>query len=157
MTVILVVEDEVLTSEYLEFVLESAGYEAIPAGSAEEALAVLEHRDDIDLMVTDINLPGDMNGIALAALVRDRRPEIDIVVVTGYSPPTSDELPTGSLFVPKPYNAQKMIDAKGAPKGWNGYRAVGVTYPHGLAVSGVVCSDKECRISIQAKYSRGHR
>jgi two-component system, response regulator PdtaR len=111
MTVILVVEDEVLTSEYLEFVLESAGYEAIPAGSADEALAVLEHRDDIDLMVTDINLPGDMNGIALAALVRDRRPEIDIVVVTGYSPPTSDELPTGSLFVPKPYNAQKMIDA----------------------------------------------
>jgi two-component system, response regulator PdtaR len=111
MTVILVVEDEVLTSEYLEFVLESAGYEAIPAGSADEALAVLEHRDDIDLMVTDINLPGDMNGIALAALVRDRRPEIDIVVVTGYSPPTSDEDPTGSLFVPKPYNAQKMIDA----------------------------------------------
>ena len=111
MTVILVVEDEVLTSEYLEFVLESAGYEAIPAGSADEALAVLEHRDDVDLMVTDINLPGDMNGIALAALVRDRRPEINIVVITGYSAPTSDELPAGSLFVPKPYNAQKMIDA----------------------------------------------
>jgi CheY-like chemotaxis protein len=108
---ILIVEDEVLTSEYLEFMLEEAGYEVIPAASADEAIAVLEHRDDVDLIVTDINLPGGLNGLQLAALVRRRWAAIKIIVVTGYSPPGSGEIPTGSLFVPKPYSAQKMIEA----------------------------------------------
>jgi two-component system, response regulator PdtaR len=111
MAAILIVEDEVLTSEYLEFVLESAGYEVIPAASAEEALAVLEHREDVDLLVTDVNLPGGMNGLQLVLLVKRQWPAINIVVVTGYGNPTGDELPPGSLFVPKPYSAQKMIDA----------------------------------------------
>jgi len=111
MSSILIVEDEVLTSEYLEFVLRGAGYEAIPTASADEAIAVPEHRDDVQLVVTDINLPGGLNGLRLAALVRDRWPAINIIVVTGYSAPRSDELPTGSLFVPKPYSAQKMMEA----------------------------------------------
>jgi len=55
MTVILIVEDEVLASEYLEFVLQEAGYEAITAASADEAIKVLEHRNDIRLAITDIN------------------------------------------------------------------------------------------------------
>ena len=110
MSSILIVEDEVLTSEYLEFVLQEAGYEAIPAGSAEEAIAVLEHRDDVHLVVTDINLPGSLNGLQLAALVRDRWPTMNIIVITGYSAPRSEEIPSGSLFVPKPYSAQKMIE-----------------------------------------------
>ena len=111
MSSILIVEDEVLTSEYLEFVLQEAGYEAIPAGSAEEAIAVLEHRDDVHLIVTDVNLPGSLNGLQLAALVRDRWPTMNIIVVTGYGAPRSEEIPSGSLFVPKPYSAQKMIEA----------------------------------------------
>ena len=99
MRAILMVEDEVLASEYLEFVLQHAGYEPIPAASAEEALAVLEHRRDVELVVTDINLPGTMNGLQLAALVRGQWPAINIIVVTGYSSPRSEEIPTGSLFV----------------------------------------------------------
>ena len=110
MRAILMVEDEVLASEYLEFVLQRAGYEPIPAASAEEALAVLEHRRDVELVVTDINLPG-MNGLQLAALVRGQWPAINIIVVTGYSSPRSEEIPTGSLFVPKPYSAEKIIEA----------------------------------------------
>ena len=90
MTSILIV-DEVLTSEYLEFMLQEAGYEATPACSAEEAIAVLEHRDDVHLVVTDINLPGDLNGLQLAALVRGRWPAINIIVVTGYSAPQSGD------------------------------------------------------------------
>ena len=111
MSSILIVEDEVLTNEYLEFVLEEAGYEAIPAASADEAIAVLEHREDVDLVVTDINLPGGLNGLQLAALVRNRWPAINIIVVTGYNAPRKEEIPLGSLFVPKPYSAQKMIEA----------------------------------------------
>jgi CheY-like chemotaxis protein len=111
MTVILIVEDEVLASEYLEFVLQEAGYEAITAASADEAIEVLEHRNDIRLAITDINLPGLMNGLKLAATVKDRWPPINTIIVSGYSAPGSGEMPSGSLFVPKPYNAGKMIAA----------------------------------------------
>lgn len=111
MTVILIVEDDVLAGEYLEFVLQKAGYEVVNTASADEAIAVLEHRSDISLIITDINLPGLMNGLKLAAAVKDRWPPTNIIIVTGYRAPESDEIPAGSLFVPKPYNAQKMIDA----------------------------------------------
>ena len=111
MSSILIVEDEILSSEYLEFVLADVDYEVIPASDAEEAIIDLEHRDDIHLVVTDINLPGVLNGLQLAALVRDRWPSINIIVVTGYSAPTTEEIPSGSLFIPKPYSAQKMIAA----------------------------------------------
>jgi len=111
MIVVLIVEDEVLTSEHLEFVLQQAGYEAITTASAGEAIAVLEHRDDIRFVITDINLPGSMDGLELAAEVRERWPLMNIIIATGYAAPASDAMPSGSFFVPKPYNAQKMIAA----------------------------------------------
>jgi len=107
MTVILIVEDDVLAGEYLEFVLQKAGYEVVNTASADEAIAVLEHRSDISLIITDINLPGLMNGLKLAAAVKDRWPPTNIIIVTGYSAPESDEIPTGSLFVAKPYKCAK--------------------------------------------------
>ena len=108
---ILIVEDDVLTNEYLEFILEQAGYEVVSATSADEAAVLLEDRDDVQLIVTDINLPGTMNGLKLAATVKARRPEMNIIIVTGYGTPQGGEIPPGSLFVPKPYNARKMIEA----------------------------------------------
>ena len=111
MTSILIVEDDVLTNEYLEFILQQAGYEVVSATSADEAAALLEVRDDVQLIVTDINLPGTMNGLKLAAAVKARRPAMNIIIVTGYGAPKGDEIPPGSLFVPKPYNARKMIEA----------------------------------------------
>ena len=55
--------------------------------------------------------PGTMNGLKLAAAAKARRPEMNIIIVTGYTAPKNDEIPPGSLFVPKPYNARKMIEA----------------------------------------------
>ena len=78
MTSILIVEDDVLTNEYLEFILQQAGYEVVSATSADEAAALLEGRDDVQLIVTDINLPGSMNGLKLAAAVKARRPAMSI-------------------------------------------------------------------------------
>ena len=111
MSSILIVEDDVLTNEYLEFILEQAGYEVVSATSADEAAVLLEDRDDVQLIVTDINLPGTMNGLKLAATVKARRPEMNIIIVTGYGTPQGNEMPPGSLFVPKPYDAVKMIEA----------------------------------------------
>jgi two-component system, response regulator PdtaR len=111
MGAILIVEDEVFTSAYLEFVLQNAGYDPVAAANADEAYAILDRRDDVDLVITDINLPGGMNGLQLAALVRQRWPAINIVIATGYDAPQSDELPAGSVFVPKPYTGPTMIEA----------------------------------------------
>jgi CheY-like chemotaxis protein len=81
---------------------------AVTTASADQAIAVLEHRDDVQLVITDVNLPGVLNGLDLAAAVKARWPPINIVIATGYGAPGSDQIPAGSLFVPKPYNAQKI-------------------------------------------------
>jgi two-component system, response regulator PdtaR len=111
MTTILIVEDDVLANEHLEFILQQAGYEVLSATSADEAEELLEDHEDVQIIVTDINLPGTMNGLKLAAAVKARRPEMNIIIVTGYSAPKNDEIPPGSLFIPKPYNSRKMIEA----------------------------------------------
>jgi two-component system, response regulator PdtaR len=111
MTVILIVEDDILANEHLEFILEHAGHEVFSATSADEAAELLEDHPDVQLLVTDINLPGATDGLKLAAATKALRPDINIIIVTGYSAPKSDELPPGSLFVPKPYNVRNMIDA----------------------------------------------
>jgi CheY-like chemotaxis protein len=68
-----------------------------------EAIDVLERRRDIELVITDINMPGSMDGLRLAAAIRDRWPPIHLIVVTGVAPPSSNDLPSGSVFIPKPY------------------------------------------------------
>jgi DNA-binding NtrC family response regulator len=111
MTVILIVEDDILANEHLEFILQRAGYEVLSATSADEAAELLEDHLDVQLLVTDINLPGTTNGLKLAAATKALRPDMNIIIVTGYSAPKSDEIPPGSLFVLKPYNARAMIEA----------------------------------------------
>jgi two-component system, response regulator PdtaR len=67
MTVILIVEDDILANEHLEFILEHAGHEVFSATSADEAAELLEDHPDVQLLVTDINLPGATDGLKLAA------------------------------------------------------------------------------------------
>jgi CheY-like chemotaxis protein len=68
-----VVPADVLANEYLEFILQQAGYEVLSATSADEAAELLEDREDVQLIVTDINLPGSMNGLKLATAAKARR------------------------------------------------------------------------------------
>jgi CheY-like chemotaxis protein len=91
--------------------LTQAGYEVVPTYNADEAIAVLESRPDIHTIITDINMPGPMDGLRLAAVVRDRWPPVKIIVVTGHAPPELDEMPSESLFVAKPFSAERMIAA----------------------------------------------
>jgi CheY-like chemotaxis protein len=69
---ILTVEDEFLISEYLHGILESGGHRVIAAFDADEAIDVLERLGDIELVITDINMPGSMDGLRLAAAIKDR-------------------------------------------------------------------------------------
>lgn len=67
MTVVLMVEDEFLVSEHLGQVLTEAGYEVLTSANADKAIEILEVRNDVRIMITDINMPGSMNGLKLAA------------------------------------------------------------------------------------------
>jgi two-component system, response regulator PdtaR len=111
MATILVVEDEALISEYLCSILEDAGHQVVPCGTADEALAILESRHDFRLVITDIVMPGSMNGLMLANLVRSRWPSIEIFVASGNARPAVDQMPAQSRFFSKPYVPKQITDA----------------------------------------------
>jgi CheY-like chemotaxis protein len=102
--VILVVEDETLIRWGAVKMAEEAGYEVLDAAGADEAIQILESRNDISLIFTDIHMPGSMDGLNLARAVRNRWPPIKIIVTSGREKPTKSDLPAGALFLPKPYS-----------------------------------------------------
>lgn len=97
MATVLIVEDEILVREIIQTELEEAGYDVIVANNADAAVAILEARGDIHLVFTDIDMPGSMDGLKLAACVRDRWPPIHIVITTGKARPLKSR-PTQSLY-----------------------------------------------------------
>jgi CheY-like chemotaxis protein len=110
-TIVLVVEDEPIQRLMAVTVVEDAGFEAIEASNAGEAIWILESRNDIRIVFTDIDMPGSMDGTELAACIRDRWPPVQIVVTSGYLAGTDVALPARSLFFPKPYSARAIAEA----------------------------------------------
>ena len=106
--VVLVVEDEPLLRMLAIEVVEEAGFVAIEARDADEAVVLLESRSDITLLFTDINMPGSMDGLKLAHAVRNRWPPIK--VVSGKQRLQSSDLPSNSCFVEKPYQASALVE-----------------------------------------------
>jgi CheY-like chemotaxis protein len=107
--VVLVVEDEMLLRLRAVDMVEDAGYTAVEAVDADQAVAILESRSDIALMFTDIQMPGSMDGLGLARAVRDRWPPIKIIVVSGQLKLSSLDIPADSRFFGKPLEAGNMI------------------------------------------------
>jgi CheY-like chemotaxis protein len=107
--VILVVEDEMMLRMRAVDMVEDAGYTPVEAVDADGAVAILESRSDIALMVTDIQMPGSMDGLRLAHAVRERWPLIKIIVVSGQLKQPSIDLPADSRFFGKPLEAVEMI------------------------------------------------
>jgi DNA-binding NtrC family response regulator len=101
--VVLVVEDEILIREDVIDILERNGFEALRAGTVGQALAALAERPDIQAVFTDIQMPGTLDGTALARHVVDRRPEMAVLVTSGRSYAAPEYLPPGTRFLPKPY------------------------------------------------------
>ena len=106
----LVVDDEPLLRMDLAEMARDAGFETIEAGDASEALTILESRDDIRVVFTDIRMPGAMDGLALAHVVRDRWPPTVIVICSGNSQPRQDELPSNAVFMSKPCSGPKVAN-----------------------------------------------
>ncbi len=102
-TIILIVEDEPLLMMMAVDLVEDAGYGAVVAQNADEAVRILLSRTDIRIVFTDIDMPGTMDGLKLAATIRDRWPPIDIIITSGYRKPAVTELPVRAIFFAKPY------------------------------------------------------
>jgi two-component system, response regulator PdtaR len=100
--VLLVVDDEPLIRMDLRLLAEEAGFDVVEAGTAAQARQVLEGRNDIRVVFTDIRMPGDMDGLALAHYVRRRWPPTVIVICSGNSTPSPEELPSEAVFLSKP-------------------------------------------------------
>jgi two-component system, response regulator PdtaR len=105
---VLVVEDEGLINLMTAEELRRAGYQVISAFNADEAIEMLETYSEIRLVFTDIDMPGSMDGLKLAAAVRKRWPPVRIIVTSGKRLP--DKLPEGAVFVAKPYSAAKIVE-----------------------------------------------
>lgn len=108
---VLVVEDEGLVRLDAADSLREAGFAVVEAGDAAEALRVVAIRDDIDLLFTDINMPGAIDGLELARLVHRSHPAIRLILTSGRERPPRDEIPDTGYFMPKPYSHKAMLDA----------------------------------------------
>jgi CheY-like chemotaxis protein len=108
-TIVLVVEDEPIQRLMAVTVVEDAGFESIEAGNAAEAIRILESRNDIRIVFTDIDMPGSVDGTKLAACIRDRWPPVQIVVTSGYLAGKDVALP--ARFFPKPYSVRAIAEA----------------------------------------------
>lgn len=109
--VVLVVEDDAIVRMDTASIIEEAGFEAIQAGNADEAIVLLEARADIKVVFTDIEMPGSMNGLKLAFAVRDRWPPILIIIASGRIRPDPHEMPAAVTFLRKPYSATAVLEA----------------------------------------------
>ena len=107
--VILVVEDEMVLRMRVVDMVEDAGYTPVEAVDADGAVEILESRTDIALMMTDIQMPGNMDGLGLAHAVHERWPSIKIIVVSGRLTRPNIDLPADSHFFGKPLESGEMI------------------------------------------------
>ncbi|WJR75210.1 response regulator [Bradyrhizobium sp. NP1] len=107
---ILLVEDEPLVLMDIELQLHEAGYEVISVCDADSAITVLAD-GTIDVVLTDIDMPGSMDGLMLAEAVRSRWPPVEIVVMSGKRRPAREDLPLRARFIEKPLHTADLLNA----------------------------------------------
>jgi CheY-like chemotaxis protein len=100
---VLIVEDEPLLRLDIVETFVAAGFRAFEAGSAIAAIEILQMHSEICAVFTDVDMPGTMDGIELAHVIRKRWPPTILVVSSGHSAPSAGMLPSETTFLPKPY------------------------------------------------------
>ena len=108
---VLVVEDEPLIRALSVYELEDAGYVVLEAPTAVEALEILQSGTAIAVVFTDVNMPGDLDGLELANLVRERWPKVRLIVTSGGGQVGAGDVRPPARFFPKPYRLDQMIAA----------------------------------------------
>jgi DNA-binding NtrC family response regulator len=106
--VCLVVDDEPVIRKYLRLILQRIGIQSIEADNAVEALRLLQKvGDEISLVITDIKMPGDMDGIDLAYSAQNSFSNLPVILISGFV----DQVPAGFTFVRKPFMADELLKA----------------------------------------------
>jgi CheY-like chemotaxis protein len=104
------VEDELLVRMTAADTLEEAGFQFLEAADADIAMAVLEARSaEVQVLFTDVDMPGSMDGMELAEQVHARWPHVRLLISSGYAQPQPDEIPDHRRFVPKLYRAATIV------------------------------------------------
>jgi CheY-like chemotaxis protein len=106
---VLVVEDEPLLRLDIADSLQDVGFLVFEAANSAEAIAILMEHEEIRLVFTDVDMPGSMDGIMLAAYIHDRWPPLKIIVTSGYRRVTQDDIPAESRFFSKPYDIDTVV------------------------------------------------
>ncbi len=107
--VVLVVEDEPLVRALTVDALEDEGFEVIEAPTGDQALRVLKARSDVDVVLTDVDMPGSIDGFQLARMARTMFPHVVVIVVSGGVRSGFTGLAPDARFVPKPYTGDLII------------------------------------------------
>ncbi len=105
---VMVVDDEPMVRHFVMSVLVSSGYQVVDAESPAQALCVLDANPDLDLVVTDVVMPGG-SGWDLADAMRSRKPDLPVLFMSGYDPPDSRTFPEAS-FLQKPFRIQDLLE-----------------------------------------------
>jgi DNA-binding NtrC family response regulator len=107
---VMVVEDDELLRTLTAAIVEECGLEAIEAESGDQAERLLvEEADEISAVMTDVRLPGQTDGVALASLIAERWPHIRILVTSAYAPSEQRRVPSGIEFMSKPWISLDVI------------------------------------------------
>ncbi|MEO6298874.1 MAG: response regulator [Paracoccaceae bacterium] len=107
---VLVVEDAALVRMNIVLELEDAGYRVCEAANADIALNLIA-QESVSVLFTDVDMPGSMNGLQLAALVRQRLPCMPIIVTSGHIAVAAEQLPSAGVFLTKPYLTFQVVAA----------------------------------------------
>ena len=125
-TPVLVVEDEPVVLMDAVQALEDAGFEVVDAYDGEHALIRPAQRPDIAALFTDVNMPGRFDGVTLARMVHERRPDMVLVITSAATKVQAADIPDDGRFVPKPYDGSRVAelirDLLGYPRSLDIYR-----------------------------------
>ena len=117
---VLVVEDEPLILDMISQELAEQGFAVLEAETGEAALSIIESGQTVDVLFTDMRLPGELDGWQLAATAREAKPKLSVIYATGYTVDREAAVP-GSVFLKKPYRPSAItetIRALIAPTPW---------------------------------------
>jgi DNA-binding NtrC family response regulator len=109
--IVLIVEDEPVIRFTTLDVLEEAGHVVMEAANADEAMVLFRNRNDIDIVFTDVDMAGSMDGIRLSQRIRAMRPSIGIIITSGVVNLDPMLLPANTVFLPKPYQHDRLLEA----------------------------------------------
>jgi CheY-like chemotaxis protein len=106
---VLVVEDEILVRDMIAEELRDAGFSVLEAADGEVASRFLTASESVDVLFTDIRLPGQLDGWAIARRARQVRAALPVIYATGYTVDRSAEVP-GAIFLNKPYQPSQVVE-----------------------------------------------